>query len=428
MWVRDELLRLASHEHEAVMRALGQSFVEFDRVDDRLVRAVIRIAMVGCIYFRDSDDGKASRLAQKDKIDASIEAERRWLAGELGEPDWPDIPAWHLRRHRSLRLPCTSIDEEDEDFEEEDNTDAFVDERQLGELIGHLIRFTASGMPNWLVLLTKQLMGWTLAANGPTKDQRWRSDNRPSEWNRDFFDFVGVLSVALPHAEVVELVKPITELHDDAFHDCAAAFLRGFDRATLAIDTKSPENPAAVRRMLAERIKEGWNYRRFEDEKSFSSETQAGDTLTAIYYQPPSFMNFGQTSLPAKWAGLDATIETLTELAVGAPTSGYIAELFLNMIKTSPCGTLLPFVVAAATAWSKAYGNDINFWSERDVGGRLCSWIERTINEDPTSAPKIAEVRDALFECLDGLIRSGVAQASEVENRIIRLLPDRKTA
>lgn len=427
MWVRDELLRLASHDHQAVIRALGQSFIEFDRVDDRLMRAMIRIAMVSCVYFRRSDEDEANRLAQKAKIDASIEAERRWLAGQLGEPDWPGIPPWHLRR-RSLRLPGISVDDVEEDFEEEDHTDAFVDERQLGELIGHLIRFTTGGVPNWLVALTKHLMSWTLAANGPTNDQRWKSDNRPTGWNRDFFDFVGVLSVALPHAEVVELVKSITELHDDAFHDCAAAFLRGFDRATLAIDTKTPENPAAVRRMFAERIKEGWNYRRFVDEKSFTSEAHAGDALTAIYYQPPAFMNFGQASLPAKWDGLDATMGTLTELAVGAPTSGYIAELFLNLIKTSPRGALLPFVVAAATAWGKAYGTDINFWSERDVGGRLCSWFERTIDEDPTCVSTIAGGRDALFKCLDGLIQSGVAQASEVENRILTLLPDRKTA
>jgi len=152
------------------------------------------------------------------------------------------------------------------------------------------------------------------------------------------------------------------------------------------------------------------------------------DALTAIYYQPPAFMNFGQTSLPAKWIGLDATIETLTELAVGAPASGYIAELFLSMIKTSPRGAQLPFVVTAATAWGKAYGTDVNFWSERDVGGRLCGWIERTVDEDPTCVAKIFEVRDALFTCLDVLVRSGVAQASEVENRILRLLPDRKTA
>jgi hypothetical protein len=425
IWIRDQLLRLASHEHQAVVRALGQSFMEFNRVDGRLVRAMVRVAMVSCIHFRRSDEDEANRLAQKAKIDAFMETERRWLADELAEPDWPEIPPWHLRRRRSLRLPGIGLDDDNEDLEE--TTNVFVDERQLGELVGHLIRFTITGVP-WLVPLTKHLMGWTLKANGPTRDERWRSDNRPSGWNRDFFDFVGVLSVTLPHADVVEILQPIADLHDDAFHDCAAAFLRGFDRATLAPDTKYPANPAAVRRMIAERIRDGWNYRRFEDEKTFTSETHAGDALTAIYYQPPAFMNHGNTNLPAKWAGLDATIETLTELAVGAPTSGYIAELLLNVIKTSPRGALLPFVVAAATAWGNAYGTDVNFWSERDVGGRLCGWIERTIDEDPACISKIADVHDALFKCLDVLVRSGVAQASEAENRILRLLPDRKTA
>jgi hypothetical protein len=217
-------LSLASHEHQAVIRALGQSFMEFDRVDNRLVLGMIRIATVSCIYFRRSDEDEANRRAQKAKIDASIEAVRRWLAGELGEPDWPDIPPWHLRRRRSLRLPGFSVDEVDEDLEGEESTDALVDEQQLGELIGHLIRFATGGVPNWLVSLTKHLMGWTLAANGPTKDQRWKSDNRPTGWNRDFFDFVGVLSVALPHPEDVvtsttrcarsrALRRPMDELH-----------------------------------------------------------------------------------------------------------------------------------------------------------------------------------------------------------------------
>lgn len=425
--IRDELLRLASHEHSAVLRALGQYFPQFNRLDDRLVQSMIRIAMVSSIYFRRSEDDEANRLVQKAKIEASIEAEWRWLEGEHIEPAWPDLPPWHVRRARSLRLPGISLEDQD-DIEDAPDTEAFVDEQQLGELVGHLIRFTINGVPEWLVALTKYLMHWTLEANGPTKAEGWKSDNRPSSWNRDYFDFVGVLSVALPHTEVAALLQPIAELHDDAFHDCAAAFLRGFDRATLAVDTKNPEDPAAVRCLIAERITEGWNYRRFEDEKTFMSETHAGDALTAMYYQPPAFVNSGQTTLPAKWQGLDATIETLTRLAVGAPTSGYIAELFLNVIKTSPRGALLPFVVSAATAWGRVYATDTNFWSERDIGGRFCAWIERTIDEDPACLPKIDEVRVELFACLDLLVRSGVAQASDVESRIVDLRPGRMTA
>ena len=143
-----------------------------------------------------------------------------------------------------------------------------------------------------------------------------------------------------------------------------AAFIRGFDRATLAIDTKTPEDPAAVRILLADRIRQGWNYRRFEDEKTFSSEYHAGDALTAIFYQRSSFANDGRPSIPSNWGGLEATIPTLTSLVTGAASSGYLSVLFLNLVASSPRAALLSYIVQAMTAWCSAYGADTNFWSE----------------------------------------------------------------
>jgi hypothetical protein len=425
--VRDLLLQLAGYHHPAVLHALGQHFAKLAVIDDRLVRSLIRIAIAGCIYFRRTDERDAHRIAQKANIDGSIEREHLWLNDASDEPAWPELPSWHLRRKRSLRLPGGAPPADDEETEIRE-THAFVDERRLGCIVGYLAHFTLGHVPSWLTSLTEHLMAWTLQANGPARNERWRSDNRPFTWNCDFFDFAGVLAVALPHNQVTSaLIVPIAQLQDDAFHDLAAAFLRGFDRATFAIDTKTPQNPADVRRSIAGRIKEGWNYRRFQDEKTFTCETHAGDALTAMFYQPPAFMNRGRTSLPAKWTGLDATIETLTDLAVGAPTSGYIAFLFLNLIDTSPRAALLPFVLDAATAWSSAYGADTNFWSEQDVGGRLCAWIDRTIGEDPAATAILSEVRDRLFRCIDVLVRSGVAQASEVESRIAGLLANQLT-
>ena len=70
-----------------------------------------------------------------------------------------------------------------------------------------------------------------------------------------------------------------------------AEFLRGFDRAVQAIDTKKPESPVAVRELLATRIRQGWNLKRLGREKGFTSETHAGDALNAMFYQPPRFCN-----------------------------------------------------------------------------------------------------------------------------------------
>jgi hypothetical protein len=119
---------------------------------------------------------------------------------------------------------------------------------------------------------------------------------------------------------------------------------------------------------------------------------------------------------------------TLVGLVMSAPTSGYIATLFLNLVESSPRAALLPFVVEALTAWCTAYGVDTNFWSEKEFGGRVCTWLDRTFTADPASVTALAEVEDELLKCLDVLIRSGVAQARDIEQRIASMAPPRKIA
>lgn len=71
-----------------------------------------------------------------------------------------------------------------------------------------------------------------------------------------FFEFLGILSVALPHDQVVALfVGPMTRFKDEPFYDAAATYLPGFDRAVRATDTKKPEDPVGIRTLLANRVR-----------------------------------------------------------------------------------------------------------------------------------------------------------------------------
>lgn len=427
---RDTLMRLACHQHPAVERALGQHFPELARVDERMPRALIRIVMANSIHPHrtdsDDDDRENQRIHQE-RVEAAIVAEQRWLDGAEGEPAWPNFPNWWSRPRRGIRLGGWTPDDDDEPAES--RPEDYVDEQALGALVSNLIRLTIGVLPPWVVTLSSHLMQWTFEANGPHGADDRDRDHRPSTWNIHFFEFAGILSVALPHSDVVSMfVSPITQFRDEAFYDAMAAFIRGFDRATLATDTKAPENPAAVRELLANRIRQGWNFRRYEDEKTFSSETHAGDALTAMFYQRSSFANDGTPSIPGNWDGLDGTIPTLTALITGAGSSGYLAILFLNLIGSSPRAALLPYVVSAMTAWCSAYGVDTNFWSENDVGGRVCGWLDRTLEADPTAAAILPAIVDDLMKCLDILIRSGVSQASDIEERIAGMTLNRKTA
>ena len=427
---RNSLLRLASHQHLAVAKALGRHFADLARLDPRLPRALIRIVMTSAVHPRRSDNDRQNqknRQAYREKIEASIAAELQWLDSAESEPSWPELPAWLSRRRRGIRIG--GWNEEDDDEVVEEKSEFYLDEHILGALIGHLIPLTIGELPPWIVSLAKYLMQWTDEANGPHGEKNDDRDNRPHTWNNRLFDFLGILCVALPHDDVVTtFLEPITRFNDEAFYDAMAPFLRGFDRAMQATDTKRPENPTAVRALLADRIRRGRNFKRLGREKAFTSETHAGDALNAMFYQPPRFANRGQPSIPDNWNGLDVTMPMLTALVTEAPTSGYLATVFMNLVESSTRTALLPFVVQATTAWCIAYGVDTNFWAEKNIGGRVCAWLDRTFTADPTSADAITGLTEDLVKCLDILVRSGIAQAREIEERIAGLGSNRKTA
>ena len=137
-----------------------------------------------------------------------------------------------------------------------------------------------------------------------------------------------------------------------------------------------------------------------------------------MFYQPSRFASRGAPSIPNNWSGLDESMPILTALITGAPSSGYLATLFLNLVESSPRAALLPFVVQATTAWCSAYGVDTNFWSERGIGSRVCAWLTAHSLPISTSPGVLPGLTGDLMNCLDILVRSGVAQAREIEERI----------
>jgi len=417
---RDVILELSGHEHPAMLEALGQNLLRIGEVNARIPRSIIRIVMVSAVHPRRAlgvEQQKANDRLHREAIDAAIAVEQYWLDGEGAEPSWPELASWRSRPRRGIRLG------DDGHIEDDDNDDEppshYVHEQAIAKLAHHLIRFTINGVPQWVKRLAVHLMAWTDEANGPHGEDVRERDHRPNTWNIAFFDFVGVLSVALPHSEFVgSFLNRIVRFNEEAFYDAMASFLRGYDRATVATDTQDPEDPVQVRPLLADRIRRGWNYRRLGHEKGFTSETHAGDALTAMFYQPSRWAGSDRPTIPANWPDLQATMPTLTDIVVGAPTSGYIAGLFLNLIESWLDKALIPFVVRAMTAWCSAYGADRNFWAERNVGSRVCAWCDAVLTKDATARAMLTERADDLFRCLDILVQSGVAQARIIEDKL----------
>jgi hypothetical protein len=432
MDARDALLRLAARQDHPVTHAIARGFGEFSRADARFPRTLVRLAMRSAVHPRrtlDAAQDAAPAEAHRQSIAQAIDAETRWLDGGHPEPPWPAIAPWHSRPRRGIRLGPRLLDE-DEPPAPAGPVEMYVDEQVLAILADYLIGLMIGEVPAWVISLLEYLMVWTIEANnGPPGDDEHERDNRPFHWNTSYFNTLGILCVALPFERArASFVDPIMALHEEGFLDATGAFLRGFDRATLASDMPQPESPVAVRSLFIERLRRGRRMRNLEHWDSFSAESHLGDALHALFYQPASFVRAGRPHIPNCWNGLLETMPILTPLVTSVPRSGYLAVVFLTLIESHPCAAFLPAMVEVASAWRGVHDAGASFWSEHQVGHRTCEWIERTLADDPGAPSALASVRDDLGKCLDVLVRSGIASARTLEARITDDSLHRKSA
>jgi hypothetical protein len=130
---------------------------------------------------------------------------------------------------------------------------------------------------------------------------------------------------------------------------------------------------------------------------------------------PPS-RGWQSSKPPSASIAKPAALSSLPPLVTSTPRSAYLAVVFLTLMESYLCAALLPAMVEATSAWCGVHDAGAKFWSEHQVGHRICEWIEKTLADDP-QAPA-ASVHDDLGKCLDVLVRSGIASARILEARI----------
>jgi hypothetical protein len=418
---RDMLLMLAARQDHAVLNAIGSQIAELNRLHPRLARSLSRVILASAVHPRrtmEPDEDASNREVYGQRRAASIRQETSWLDRSTEEPPWPDLVPWYSRPRRYLRLGW-SEDSKTKETEREP-PEEFIDEQILGIWTGHLVGLTVGEVADWLIPFAQHLMTWTIEANnGPAGDQEGERDNRPNHWNRGFFNLLGFLCVGLPFRQARTLVlEPMTRLHDQAFHDVVSYFLQSFDWGTLAIDTKEPENPRGVRALLVERLRQGRAAQHLNDEVSFTAESHFSEALNAMFYQPSRWANANGPYIPERWNGLLECMPVLSPLIVATPKSGYLAVTFLTLVESFPCPAFYKDVVEVLAAWCATHDVGSGFWSEHNIGNRVCLWFERALVDDPEARSLAEPLRERLRRSLDALVRSGITSARVLESKI----------
>jgi hypothetical protein len=68
--------------------------------------------------------------------------------------------------------------------------------------------------------------------------------------------------------------------------------------------------------------------------------------------------------------------------------------------------------------WLKKYPDDNDFWVDHGIGRRVCTWIEKVWQQDPSSLDPDKPIRADLDRLLAELIRLGVSDAKVSEDAL----------
>jgi hypothetical protein len=103
-------------------------------------------------------------------------------------------------------------------------------------------------------------------------------------------------------------------------------------------------------------------------------------------------------------------------MASGSPCL-FVALVTLNLLEVSPRPSHLPLLLIAAEAWLDVYSENTVFWSDRDVGKRVCAVIDRAVGTN-VSGLELA-LRSRIDRLLAAFVRLGVAEASALERKLV---------
>lgn len=410
----EHLLRLAANEHPAVRNALAKSFPHFALIAPQLLRALLRVSIVSSLY---STDRNADSAAEILAVDAAIASELNVLINGVPEPEWPALPKWPVSRRRGIQIGRrVDFDDFSEEQEEKDDPSSLrVDEAQLGSLASSLVPVTAVAVSEWMIDLAMHLLTWALSANG--QGRKANVDRRPTSFNFGFFDFLGVMSVALPASQVVsQIIEPLGSMPDESFHDAISEFLQGFDRATLATDTKRSDDPLAVRLAAMRRIETTYNFERTKHDIALSTESHAASAYKALFFLNTNPITSPTAIIPQHWPELIIVMPAITKLLKDAPGSGYLASLFMSLVETAAGRELLPHVIEVAEGWCAKHGTNAAFWLSNGIGGRLVEWLELALQAEGGKL-SIQNVK-GLQASLAVMARAGVAGIADLEVRM----------
>lgn len=415
------LLDVAAREDPAAAHGFRAAAAALDALDEKLPRAILRCAFAARRYVRrDWDLPEEEHEARKDilrqGVEAAVQVEADWLAGNGAEPAWPEFPSENPQPRRRLRIPGAT---RPEPVRRVARRDEYPDGQGAALWLNGIAALVDVEQRPWLRDIIKAYLAWTQEANGAALDEDDDVDDQPSEWNDAYFALLANCLPGLATAEIDTLaLDPIIALRGRAFLDIAGHFLRSVDLVFFNAGALDVADMVHMRSRLAERLLALNEWHRFAGNRSSSVENHVGEAVAAFffneygYFQPPRCY-----LLEKAIENIDPFLPVLEGLVTAAPNL-FVALVTMNLLEVAPKPAHLAFALAAGKAWVASYPGDTDFWIDHGIGRRFCLWLDNLRRQAPALFAADAALRADMDQILAALVSAGVPEAGRLETEL----------
>lgn len=407
---RDALVTLATRRDLAAVAAFARALEAILEAEPRLLKAAMRAAFSTMTWrWRGHEEDKALQHAFDAKQDASVAAavlaEVAWLDG-ADEPKWPNWPnEFDTPARAEIEAAATAS-----------QSNIHVDSRAAAHWL-RLVGRAPKGSVRWVQEIVDMYGGWTSHINGfgrPVDDQ---SDDKPSEWNDEFFVLVGTRLLDAPQGVFDDELKQITSLPDSAFCDIAPIVLQAADAGYFNDPTRTASRLVALRMKLAERVQELRRWKHDRDPGRSSVDLELADVVAKTFFNIHDPFEPTKCYIPPLLIDrVDPLLAAIRPLLCGGPTA-FVALCTMNLLLVVPRARHLDFLLDAFEAWI-GRTNEASLWLVTGIGIKVIKWFEGAINDDNSLLSPEHTSRSRIDNALGQLVCIGVAEAHELELRV----------
>jgi hypothetical protein len=407
---RDALVSLATRRDLAAVAAFAKALEAILEAEPRLLKAAMRAAFSTMTWrWQGHDEDKALQRAFDAKQDASVAAALRaevvWLDG-AEEPEWPNWPdGFDIFAHAEIEAAAMAS-----------QSNVHVDSRAAAHWL-KLIGRAPKGSVSWVQEIVDMYGGWTSRINGlgrPVDDQL---DDKPSEWNGEFFVLVGTRLLDAPQGVFEDEIKQITSLPDSAFCDIAPIVLQAADAGYFNDPTRTASRLFALRMKLAHRVQALRRWKHVHDPWRSSIDFEIADVVAKTFFNIHDPFQPTKCYIPPSLIDrVDPLLAAIRPLLCSGPTA-FVALCTMNLLLVVPRARHLDFLLDAFEAWI-GRTNEASFWLVTGIGIKVIKWFEGAINDDHSLLSPAHTSRSRIDKALGKLVCIGVAEAHELELRV----------